>query len=244
MGKLENKITLITGGGTGIGRIIALMFADEGADVAVCGRRLEPLEAVAEEIRGRGQKAVAIAGDIGAEEDGCRIVATTDKEKGHLRKIAKMEGYRSFIVPDGVGGRFSVLTPVGLLSAAASGINIRRLLAGAAAMDSICRTDDPKRNPAALNALLHYLLDTRKGKKISVMMPYVHRLHDFADWYRQLWAESLGKKLSLEGKRVNVGQTGLEQRHGKDDNGRVDGVQRAVQGVRTNFPLHPLGQCG
>ena len=136
-----------------------------------------------------------------------RIVATTDKEKGHLRKIAEMEGYRSFIVPDGVGGRFSVLTPVGLLSAAASGINIRRLLAGAAAMDSICRTDDPKRNPAALNALLHYLLDTRKGKKISVMMPYVHRLHDFADWYRQLWAESLGKKLSLEGKRVNVGQT-------------------------------------
>ncbi len=136
-----------------------------------------------------------------------QIVATTDKTKGYLRKIVEAEGYASLIVPDGVGGRFSVLTPVGLLSAAVSGINIRRLLEGAAEMDSICRADNPKENPAAFNALLHHLLDTLKGKRISVMMPYVHRLRDFADWYRQLWAESLGKETSLDGRRANVGQT-------------------------------------
>ena len=136
-----------------------------------------------------------------------RIVATTDKAKGHLRKIVDKDGYESFVVPDGVGGRFSVLSAVGLISAAVSGVNIRLLLEGAAAMDRICRRDDPEKNPAALTALLHYLLDTRKGKNISVMMPYAHRLRDFADWYRQLWAESLGKELSLDGKRVNIGQT-------------------------------------
>ena len=136
-----------------------------------------------------------------------RIVATTDETKGHLRKIVEKEGYESFVVPDGVGGRFSVLTAVGLISAAVSGVDIKELLLGAAAMDRICRSDDPLKNPAAMNALLHYLLDTRKGKSISVMMPYVHRLRDFADWYRQIWAESLGKKLSLDGIRVNTGQT-------------------------------------
>lgn len=136
-----------------------------------------------------------------------RIVAITDETKGHLRKIVEKEGYESFVVPDGVGGRFSVLTAVGLISAAVSGVDIKELLLGAAAMDRICRSDDPEKNPAAMNALLHYLLDTRKGKSISVMMPYVHRLRDFADWYRQIWAESLGKKFSLDGIRVNVGQT-------------------------------------
>jgi glucose-6-phosphate isomerase len=150
-----------------------------------------------------------------------RIVATTDKTKGHLRKIVDREGYESFIVPDGVGGRFSVLTAVGLISAAVSGINIRELLAGAAAMDRRCRTDDPERNPAAMNALLHHLLDTRKGAKISVMMPYAHRLRDFADWYRQLWAESLGKKLSLKGKQVNVGQTPVKALGATDQHSQV-----------------------
>jgi glucose-6-phosphate isomerase len=144
---------------------------------------------------------------VGKRELSQHIVATTDKSKGHLRKIAEKEGYQTFVVPDGVGGRFSVLTPVGLLSAAVSGIDIRQLLHGAAAMDAPCTDEDVNRNPAALNALLHFLLDTRHGKKISVMMPYAHKLRDFADWYRQLWAESLGKERSLDGKPVNTGQT-------------------------------------
>ena len=150
-----------------------------------------------------------------------RVVATTDESKGHLRKIVEKEGYESFVVPDGVGGRFSVLTAVGLISAAVSGIDIGLLLGGAAFMDRICRTDDPEKNPAAMNALLHYLLDTRKGKNISVMMPYVHRLRDFADWYRQLWAESLGKKLSLGGKRVHVGQTPVKALGATDQHSQV-----------------------
>ncbi len=158
---------------------------------------------------------------VGKKKLSRRIVATTDETKGHLRKIVERENYKSFIVPDGVGGRFTVLTPVGLLSAAVSGIDIRLLLEGAAAMDRICRADDPEKNPAALNALLHYLLDTRKGKKISVMMPYAHRLRDFADWYRQLWAESLGKKLSLTGKQVNVGQTPVKALGATDQHSQI-----------------------
>ena len=150
-----------------------------------------------------------------------RIVATTDESKGHLRKIVEKEGYRSFVVPDGVGGRFSVLTAVGLVSAAVSGIDITELLAGAAFMDRICRADDPHKNPAAMNALLHYLLDTSRGKTISVMMPYVHRLRDFADWYRQLWAESLGKKLSLDGKNVFTGQTPVKALGATDQHSQV-----------------------
>ncbi len=158
---------------------------------------------------------------VGKQRISRHIVATTDRTKGHLRKIVEKEGYTSFIVPDGVGGRFSVLTPVGLLSAAVSGINIKQLLAGAAAMDTVCRNDEPLKNPAALNALLHYLLDTRKGKSISVMMPYAHRLYDFADWYRQLWAESLGKKFSLDGKRVYAGQTPVKALGATDQHSQI-----------------------
>jgi glucose-6-phosphate isomerase len=158
---------------------------------------------------------------LGKKKLSRHIVATTDKSKGHLRKIVEREGYESFVVPDRVGGRFSVLTPVGLLSAAASGIDIGRLLAGAAAMDRVCRRDDPMKNPAALNALLHCLLDKRKGKSISVMMPYAHRLRDFADWYRQLWAESLGKEFSLKGRPVNVGQTPVKALGATDQHSQI-----------------------
>jgi len=135
------------------------------------------------------------------------IILTTDPEKGYLREIARRDGYESFEIPPGVGGRFSVLTPVGLFPAAFLGIDIDALLAGARAMHRRCMNADIKQNPAFLNALLHYLLDTKKGKSISVMMPYSYRLKDIADWYRQLWAESLGKKFSLDGKVVHVGQT-------------------------------------
>ncbi|MBM4082166.1 MAG: glucose-6-phosphate isomerase, partial [Planctomycetes bacterium] len=135
------------------------------------------------------------------------IVVTTDAKKGSLRAIADREGYASFDVPDGVGGRFSVLTPVGLLSAAMAGIDICQLLAGAAAMDKRCQTDALLDSPAFLNAVLQFISDTRKGERISVMMPYSHALSAMADWFAQLWAESLGKKLSLSGKVVNVGPT-------------------------------------
>ncbi len=135
------------------------------------------------------------------------IVFITDKEKGNFRKIADDEGIKSFIIPDGVGGRFSVLTPVGLLPAAVVGIDIEKLLEGAALMDKICEKQNIWENPAYMNAVLHYILDTKKGKNISVMMSYSDALFGIADWYRQLWAESLGKKYSTDGEIVHVGQT-------------------------------------
>ncbi|HRU05837.1 MAG TPA: glucose-6-phosphate isomerase [Candidatus Brocadiia bacterium] len=139
-----------------------------------------------------------------------RFLVTTDATKGALRRIASEEGFRSFVVPDGVGGRFSVLTPVGLAPAILMGLDCEGLLAGAAAMDERCRSEDPWANPALMGALLQFLMDTKKGKKMAVMMPYSSRLKDVADWFRQLWAESLGKKMSLDGKVVHAGQTPIK----------------------------------
>jgi len=135
------------------------------------------------------------------------VVITTDKSRGDLRKIADSEHISSFVVPDGVGGRFSVLSPVGLVPAACAGIDIRQLLDGAAAMDKRLKAADIMDNPAYLYSLYQYLLDRERGKPISVMMPYATGLYGLADWYRQLWAESLGKKHNLEGAVVNVGPT-------------------------------------
>ncbi|HCX59194.1 MAG: glucose-6-phosphate isomerase [Candidatus Cloacimonadales bacterium] len=135
-----------------------------------------------------------------------RMIITTDKEKGFLRRIADGEGYSSFIVPGNVGGRFSVLSDVGLLSSAFAGVDIKAMLAGAAQMRDLCDSADIMHNPALLNGLLHFLY-MREGKNISVMMPYSNSLYDFADWYRQLWAESLGKRYDLKGREIYVGQT-------------------------------------
>lgn len=137
-----------------------------------------------------------------------RIVITTDPAKGELREIVKKYGYRSLPIPPDVGGRWSVLTAVGLLSAAVTGIDVKALLAGAAEMDGLCkRSGKLWENPALTGAALHYLADKAKGKNIQVMMSYSHALRDVADWFRQLWAESLGKRVNREGKLVQCGQT-------------------------------------
>lgn len=135
------------------------------------------------------------------------IVATTDKKTGILRQIAEQEGYKTFVVPDDVGGRFSVFSAVGLLPFALVGINIDELTNGIKDMDLALKNVDIWENIAAQNALIHYLLDTRKGKNISVMMPYSSRLKYVADWYAQLWAESLGKNKDKDGNDVQIGQT-------------------------------------
>jgi glucose-6-phosphate isomerase len=134
------------------------------------------------------------------------IAATTSLTKGNLLKIARAEGYKIFDIPEDVGGRFSVLTSVGLLSLAVSGIDIEELLAGARAMDEFCAGSDIWENPALLSAALQYIY-YRKGKRISVMMPYSSALKELADWYAQLWAESLGKRVDKQGRVVNVGPT-------------------------------------
>jgi glucose-6-phosphate isomerase len=143
---------------------------------------------------------------FGREKLKDRIIATTDAQKGTLRKIATETGLPTLVVPDGVGGRFSVLSAVGLFSASMCGINIDRLLAGARDMHTRVTNPDFFKNPAAVNAAIQYHYYNR-GKKISVMMPYSYTLKDFADWYRQLWAESLGKKFALDGSEVFIGPT-------------------------------------
>ncbi|MEG1559862.1 MAG: glucose-6-phosphate isomerase [Clostridia bacterium] len=134
------------------------------------------------------------------------LIATTDTDKGNLIKIARRENLKTFFVPDGVGGRFSELCPVGLLPAAVCGINIDFMLEGARFMSSLCENDDVYKNPACMIAVLQFLA-MKKGANISVMMPYADSLKYMADWYAQLWAESLGKRYDNDKKIVNYGQT-------------------------------------
>ena len=127
------------------------------------------------------------------------IIATTSKSAGNLIKIAEKEGYKTFYIPDGVGGRFSELCPVGLLPAAVVDIDIKGLLFGAKFMMEECKEDRIKKNPALMAAALQHL-SMKRGKNIGVMMPYADGLKFIADWYAQLWAESLGKNKTLSGK--------------------------------------------
>ncbi len=135
------------------------------------------------------------------------VIFTTDAAKGNLVKISnELGGIKSYVLPDGVGGRFSQLCPVGLLPAAVVGIDIKALLKGAAYMDKLCKSADLKKNPALLCATLQYIA-MNEGKNIGVLMPYSDNLRYVADWYAQLWAESLGKNETLDGVPCNVGQT-------------------------------------
>jgi len=131
---------------------------------------------------------------LGGKRSRENLLITTDAESGWLRQICRSEGLADFTVPQGVGGRFSVFTPVGLLPAALTGIDCEGLLSGARFMDGLCKREDVGKNPAALLATALYLLDVRRGKRMVVMMPYCDALKDLAYWFRQLWAESLGKK--------------------------------------------------
>lgn len=134
------------------------------------------------------------------------IVATTGLTSGNLIKMAKHEGYLTFGIPDGVGGRYSEMCAVGLLPAAVCGLDIAALLLGAADMDARCKTTDIMQNPAALSAIFA-ILAMQKGMNISVMMPYADSLRYISDWYAQLWAESLGKEKDTKGNIVRTGQT-------------------------------------
>ena len=148
------------------------------------------------------------------------MIATTSSAKGNLIKIAKEEGLKTFYIPDGVGGRFSQLCPVGLLPAAVLGIDIKLMLDGAKYMDNLCKNKDFKKNPAMMSALLQYLAIAR-GKNISVMMPYADSLKYIADWYCQLWGESLGKAVDKDGKLVYAGQTPVKSLGVTDQHSQV-----------------------
>jgi glucose-6-phosphate isomerase len=127
------------------------------------------------------------------------VIATTDPEKGVLREIAEKEGFKTLPIHPHLVGRFSVLSPVGLLPAAVAGINIRGIVKGAKDIFSKCAEGDLWKNPAYICGALMYLMEEKKKKNISVILPYSDRLKAFSEWYCQLWAESLGKN--------NKGQT-------------------------------------
>jgi glucose-6-phosphate isomerase len=126
---------------------------------------------------------------------------------GILRQISEQEGYKTFVIPDDVSGRYAVFSAVGLLPLALVGINLDEIINGVKDMDLSLKNTDIRQNIAAKNALIHYLLDTQKGKSMSVMMPYSSRLKYVSDWYVQLWSESLGKNTDREGNSVHIGQT-------------------------------------
>ena len=171
-----------------------------------------------------------------------RLIATTDKEKGNLVGFAKKYGLTTFVVPDGVGGRFSELCPVGLLPAAVCGIDIEAMLKGAEMMDILCDSEHIMDNPALMYALLE-VIAMKKGANVGVMMPYTDSLKYFSDWYAQLWAESLGKKKD----GVRFGQTPVKALGVTDQHSQVqlytDGpfdktvTFLAVENYRTVFEI-------
>ena len=135
-----------------------------------------------------------------------RFVVTTDPEKGDLLAIARQENYPAFIIPPNIGGRFSVLTPVGALPAALLGLSVEGLMEGARKAAAQARNNFYQ-NPALGTAFIQFVLEREKAKRILVLFPYSQALWKFGFWFKQLWGESLGKKLDRRGRDVYYGQT-------------------------------------
>jgi glucose-6-phosphate isomerase len=149
------------------------------------------------------------------------LVFTTDPARGALRELAQRDHIATLDVPPEVGGRFSVLSPVGLLPAALVGIDIGGLLDGARQALDQAESDELLQNSPALYAALHWEADINHGARVHVLMPYTDRLREFAEWYRQLWAESLGKRVNREGRTVNLGPTPLAAVGATDQHSQV-----------------------
>lgn len=160
-------------------------------------------------------------GAAGRDAARAHLVFTTDPEQGVLRAIAREEGIVAFDVPPGVGGRFSVLSPVGLMPAAVCGVDIRAVLGGAQEMDARITSQPGTANPAGMFALIQFLSYVEFGRRISVMMPYAAGLKDVADWYRQLWAESLGKERDRSGRAIGIGPTPVKALGATDQHSQV-----------------------
>ena len=158
---------------------------------------------------------------VGEEQARKQIIATTDEKSGLLRQLSDEEGYRTFPVPDGVDGRQTVLSAVGMLPAALAGVDIHAMLAGAAAMRTRTQDGDVVTNPAYLLAALTVLADQKRGKSMLVTMPYADSLFGITDWFRQLWAESLGKKLSVDQEVVSAGQTPIKSLGAIDQHSQI-----------------------
>ena len=135
------------------------------------------------------------------------LMAITDKEKGRIRPLAEKEHFPCFTVPDGIGGRFSVFSQVGLVFASLAGIPIEEFLQGAQMVEEACRSEDISENPALMLAALKFIAMKEYGMTAEVVMPYGDKLRSFGWWYAQLLGESLGKKYDLQGNIVYNGRT-------------------------------------
>jgi len=160
--------------------------------------------------------------EFGAVDYGDHILVTTEAGRGTLRQIVNDEGFRSLPVPPDVDGRFSALTAVGLLPAAAAGIDIEMLLAGAAMMDQRMRAaESPLADPALALAGVLWTLARARHTKIVVLMSYAERLAAVGDWFCQLWGESLGKATTRTGRLVEYGQTAVRARGSADQHSHL-----------------------
>ncbi len=187
----------------------------EGTLVTVISKSGETAETAAQFLLVRAMLAEALGDDHPRH-----IVAITDPRRGTMRSICESEGYATLPVPDGVGGRFSVLSPVGLFPACMCGIDIDALLDGAQAMDERSQEPAADRNPAAMLAWLLIEL-ARRGKDQHVLMPYANALYPLADWFRQLWAESLGKRVDRKGREVLCGPTPIKALGATDQHSQI-----------------------
>jgi glucose-6-phosphate isomerase len=149
------------------------------------------------------------------------VICTTDPSSGDLRALCDREGLPTLALPSAVGGRFSVLTAVGLFPSLMLGFDVEAMLNGAADMAARCMDEDLDMNPAAQMAAILYLMDTAKKKPMHVMMAYANSLYLMADWFRQLWAESLGKAVDLKGKPAHCGPTPIKALGTTDQHSQV-----------------------
>lgn len=158
---------------------------------------------------------------VGKKNIARHIVAITDPEHGSLRQLAIKEKYYALDMPPTIGGRFSVFTAVGAFPAACAGIDVAALLSGAQQTYNEFATYAPERNAALQFAALQHAAYVRRGRGITVLMPYADALRDLALWFRQLWAESLGKKLDRSGHEVSVGLTPIAALGATDQHSQI-----------------------
>jgi glucose-6-phosphate isomerase len=158
---------------------------------------------------------------LGGKKAAARIAVVTSENKGELKAFAVKHELQTFHIPDSVGGRFSVLTAVGLVPAALAGLDIAAVCKGAAEMTALSWSENLEENVALKSALLHWLVWTKKKKTIQVAFPYANRLWGAAFWFRQLWAESLGKAQNRKSQTVNVGQTPIAALGATDQHSQV-----------------------
>lgn len=210
------------------------LYVVDNADAATLGELLSHIDAgrtLFNVVSKSGSTAETVASYLVVEghlrdlvgEDRARghFLFTTDAERGPLRRVAEEEGIPTLEIPENVGGRFSVLSPVGVFSAALTGVDVDALISGAVAMDVRCRAATLSDNPAGLFATLLHSADTETDRPIHVLMPYADRLRSLGLWFQQLWAESLGKAVDLHGENVQSGPTPLAALGASDQHAQV-----------------------